>query len=75
MEKLPEITVRTNGVGLPTLSKGHFIVKGYGSSLLFIQNGSSPYLYIELKNRKIFINDKDPKQTRAWYQQLNENQQ
>jgi hypothetical protein len=26
MEKLPEVTVRTNGVGLPTLSKGHFKV-------------------------------------------------
>src|SRR4051794_6898264 len=72
MDKLPEVTVRTNGVGLPTLSKGHFKVKGYGSSLLFIQKGSSPYIYIELKDKKIFINDKDPKQTRIWYEQLEE---
>lgn len=73
MEKLPEVTVRTNGLGLPTLSKGYFKVKGYGSSLLFIQNGSSPYIYIELENRKIFINDNDPEQTRAWYQHLHAN--
>ena len=72
MDDLPEVTVRTNGVGLPTLSKGHFKVTGYGSSLLFIQKGSSPYIYIELKDKKIFINDKDPEQTRLWYQQLNE---
>lgn len=72
MEELPEITVRTNGVGLPTLSKGHFKVKGYGSSLLFIQKGSSPYIYIELEDKKIFINDKDPKKTKSWYLQLTE---
>lgn len=72
MDHLPEVTVRTNGVGLPTLSKGHFKVTGYGSSLLFIQKGSSPYIYIELKDKKIFINDKDPEQTRIWYQQLSE---
>jgi hypothetical protein len=70
MEKLPEVTVRTNGVGLPTLSKGHFKVTGYGSSLLFIQKGSSPYVYIKLKDNKIFINDKDPKQTRLWFEQV-----
>ncbi|WHZ01254.1 DUF3784 domain-containing protein [Neobacillus sp. YX16] len=72
MEKLPEVTVRTNGVGLPTLSKGHFKVRGYGSSLLYIQKGSSPYIYIELKDKKIFINDKDPEQTRLWFEQVSE---
>jgi hypothetical protein len=70
MDKLPEVTVRTNGVGLPTLSKGHFKVTGYGRSLLFIQKGSSPYMYIELKDKKIFINDKDPEKTKIWYRQI-----
>ncbi|MEH7276851.1 DUF3784 domain-containing protein [Neobacillus vireti] len=70
MDHLPEVTVRTNGVGLPALSKGQFKVTGYGTSLLFIQKGSSPYIYIEMKDRKIFINDKDPEQTQIWYQQL-----
>jgi uncharacterized membrane protein SirB2 len=72
MEKLPEVTVRTNGVGLPTLSKGHFKVSGYGRSLLFIHKGSSPNIYIELKDKKIFINDKEPEKTKSWYQQLTE---
>ena len=44
MEEMPEVTIRTNGVGLPTLWKGHFKVKGYGSSLLFIQKTLSPYI-------------------------------
>ncbi|MBS4192090.1 DUF3784 domain-containing protein [Bacillus sp. FJAT-49705] len=72
METMPQVTARTNGVGLPTLSKGHFKVKDYGSSLLFIQKGASPYIYIELENRKIFINDKDSNKTREWFQQLKE---
>jgi hypothetical protein len=64
---MPEVTARTNGVGLPTHSKGRFKLNGYGSSLLFIQKGASPYIYIELKYKKIFINDKDPEQTRIWF--------
>jgi hypothetical protein len=43
-------------------------VMGYGSSLLFVQKGSSPYIYLELKDKKIFINDKNPEQTKSWYQ-------
>ncbi|WP_102272984.1 DUF3784 domain-containing protein [Cytobacillus massiliigabonensis] len=70
MEEMPEVLARTNGVGLPALSKGHFKVKDYGKSLLFVQKGSSPYIYIELKSRKIFINDKDPKQTKNWHEKL-----
>lgn len=72
MEKMPEVTLRTNGVGLPTLSKGYFKVTGYGSSLLFIQKGSSPYIYIQLKDKKIFINDKNPEQTRLWFEEVRE---
>lgn len=72
MDEMPEVTMRTNGIGLPTLSKGHFKVKGYGSSLLFIQKSSSPYIYIELPNKKIFINDKQTDTTRKWFERLNE---
>ncbi|NYE09242.1 hypothetical protein F4694_006099 [Bacillus niacini] len=72
MEKMPEVTVRINGVGLPALSKGHFKVTGYGSSLLFIQKGSSPYIFIELKDERVFINDKNPEQTRLWFEQVRE---
>jgi hypothetical protein len=48
----------------------HFKVTGNGSSLLFIQKGASPYIYIELKDKKIFINDKNPEQTRIWFEQV-----
>ncbi|WP_318505588.1 PH domain-containing protein [Bacillus sp. T3] len=70
MEKMPEVTFKQNGFGLPTLAKGYFKVKNYGTCLLFIKKDVSPYLYIELKNKKIFINHEDPDQTRAWYKEL-----
>jgi hypothetical protein len=70
MEEMPEVTWKQDGYGLSTMAKGKFTVEGYGSSLLFIQKGSSPYLYIELKNKKIFINGHNSKETRAWYDQL-----
>jgi hypothetical protein len=72
MEEMPEVTWKQDGFGLSTMSKGRFKVEGYGSSLLFIQKGSSPYLYIELKDKIIFINSKNPEQTRSWYEKLSE---
>ncbi|WP_433957410.1 DUF3784 domain-containing protein [Cytobacillus horneckiae] len=75
MDSLPDVTWRQNGVGLPTLSKGYFKVEGYGSSLLFIQHQSPPYLYIETDERPIFINDKDPSVTKKWYEEINDNVQ
>lgn len=70
LEKMPKVTSKQNGFGLATLAKGQFKVQGYGSSLLFIKKDISPYLYIELKNKKIFINHENPEQTREWYEEL-----
>ncbi len=72
MEEMPEVTWKQNGFGLATMAKGYFKVEGYGSSLLFIRKGkdSSPYLYIKLKNKQIFINGNNSKQTRKWYTEL-----
>lgn len=71
LDQMPAITMRTNGFGMTTFSKGKFKVKDYGSSLLFIHTDSPPYLYIELKETKIFINSKNPKQTKKWFENLN----
>ncbi len=70
MEQMPKVTMRQNGFGLPTMAKGKFKVSGYGSCLLFIRKDSSPYLYIKLKDQKIFINGENPEQTKEWYQEL-----
>ncbi|RSD26649.1 DUF3784 domain-containing protein [Mesobacillus subterraneus] len=72
LDEMPEVTWRQNGIGLATMSKGQFKVTGYGSSLLFIHKNSSPYLYIETDSKKIFINSKNPEDTREWYEMLSE---
>ncbi len=70
LDEMPEVTLRTNGYGMQSISKGHFKVKDFGSSLLFIYKGNSPYLYIETDSDKIFINSKSAEQTKDWYHQL-----
>ena len=67
LEDMPEVTLKQNGFGLSTVAKGQFKVKDYGSSLLFIHKGSSPYLLIELESKRIFINSKDSAQTKEWH--------
>ncbi|KON89884.1 hypothetical protein AF332_25735 [Sporosarcina globispora] len=70
LEEMPEVTWKQNGIGLPTLAQGHFKVTGYGSSLLFIQKDHKPILYIELEDKQIFVNSKDPAETQSWYEEL-----
>jgi hypothetical protein len=70
LEEMPEVVLRQNGFGLATMSKGQFKIQSYGNSLLLIHKGSSPYLYIETKSKKIFMNSKNPKQTKEWHEIL-----
>jgi hypothetical protein len=70
LEEMPEVVLRQNGFGLATMSKGQFKVQSYGSSLLFIHKDSSPYLFIETNSKKIFMNSKNPEQTKDWYEIL-----
>jgi hypothetical protein len=70
LDEMPEVTWKENGFGLAKMAKGFFTVKDYGSSLLFIKKDLPPYLYIELKGEKIFINSSDSKETLGWYKDL-----
>lgn len=72
LQEMPEVTWKENGFGLATLAKGHFKVKDYGSSLLFIHKDAQPYLFIETDDEKIFINSKRPNVTEEWYDLLSE---
>ncbi|MEA3322384.1 MAG: DUF3784 domain-containing protein [Bacillota bacterium] len=70
LEEMPEVLIRTNGYGMQSISKGHFKVKDFGSSLLFIYKNHSPYLLINTFDDTIFINSKDAEKTKDWYHQL-----
>ncbi|CAG9621737.1 DUF3784 domain-containing protein [Sutcliffiella rhizosphaerae] len=70
LDSMPEVTFRTNGYGLQDISKGHFALKEYGSSLLFIHKGISPYLLIQTEEDTILINSKNAEITEGWYNHL-----
>lgn len=70
LQEMPTVEVRKNGFGMPTMSKGHFIVRGYGSSLLYIYKGKAPYLYVEVGDEQIFINAESESETKKWFEQL-----
>ncbi|SFB07201.1 MULTISPECIES: DUF3784 domain-containing protein [unclassified Bacillus (in: firmicutes)] len=74
MEKMPEVTWKQNGFGTAGIAKGYFKVTGYGSSLLFIEKGNAPYLYIKMDGKDIFINSDDASETQKWYETLQNKQ-
>ncbi len=70
LDEMPEITLKTNGVGVGTLAKGNFNVKEYGNSLLFIHNDRVPVILIETNDKPIFLNNKAPAITQKWFEEL-----
>lgn len=70
LTEMPKVELRKNGFGMPTMSKGYFIVEGYGSSLLYIYKGKAPYLYVEVGDEKLFLNAESESETKKWYDQL-----
>ncbi|KAB2331857.1 DUF3784 domain-containing protein [Bacillus mesophilum] len=70
LDEMPEIGFKTNGVGVGTLAKGHFNVKGYGNSLLYIFTDSNPIILIETSKKPIFLNNQSPTVTEDWFNKL-----
>lgn len=71
IEKIPAITLRTNGFGLGSIKKGHFNLEEYGNCRLFLHSDSSPYLIIIEKNEeKIIINHENKKETEKEFERL-----
>lgn len=70
-ETIPSIELRTNGLGLGSIQKGHFKSKEMGDALLFMCSNSSPVIIIKQKEQKaVLINFAEPEETRMLYQQL-----
>ncbi len=69
LTEMPETTLKINGFGLSTKSKGYFKVKGYGKSLLFITK-EAPYIYMKIEDQHLFLNANSPEKTTEWFKQL-----
>ena len=67
-DKLPKIGIRTNGYSNGVVMKGHFKLDEVGKALLFIQQTTPPYLYIELNDgKKIIYNSEEQAETKKIY--------
>jgi len=62
INELPQMKMRTNGLGTSSTLKGHFLTEGNKNVLLFIKVGYSPIFRIETQSGEfIFLSFKDSK--------------
>jgi hypothetical protein len=67
---LPRILTRTNGFAAAGTLRGHFRVQGFGDGRLYVEQGHAPYLLIRLRQGFVFVNFREPGETRALYAAL-----
>jgi hypothetical protein len=67
---LPGIKLRTNGFAFGKTLKGNFLLRDNSRTKLFIRKGNPPYINFKTKDLSVWINFKDPDQTRKFYNQI-----
>jgi len=72
LEELPEISLRTNGISLGPINKGHYQLENGGSVLLFLRNGKPPFIHITFNSdrKPIILNCGEPEATSQLFQDL-----
>ncbi|WP_018759128.1 DUF5808 domain-containing protein [Paenibacillus terrigena] len=69
VDSIPKGT-KTNGEATDQYARGNFRLKELGRSKLYVVKNNPPYIQIKLKDLYVFYNEKDPTQTKKWYEQL-----
>lgn len=70
-DKLPEIVLRTNGIGFRHIKVGHFRLKGTGKCRLYVNLIYPPYVHIvTVTGEHVFFNTPDPDYTMELYNTL-----
>ncbi|MDD4627114.1 MAG: DUF3784 domain-containing protein [Syntrophomonas sp.] len=71
--EIPPLSMRTNGLGLGPILKGHFHLEDKGKALLFLRSSSGPVLIIKRQTNPemLMINCKNAAETRLLYNSLN----
>ena len=68
LDSLPEIEVRTNGIGMENIQKGHFRIEGFGSCRLYVDLEYPPFVLLGLDTgENIIFNTQDPDETESLY--------
>ncbi len=70
--EMPIVGMKSNGLNLGPILKGHFKVEGIGNARLFLRSAHGPVLIIILKDHSnpLLINFSDPAETAQLYKQL-----
>lgn len=69
IEELPkEYYIRTNGGATGEYLVGHFKGDQTGKCMMFLYKKYAPILKIELPGQVVYVNSKDPKETKTWYE-------
>jgi hypothetical protein len=70
LSNLPGILLRTNGFAFGKTLKGNFMLRDNSRARLFIRKENPPYINFKTKDLSVWINFKDPEQTRKFYNQI-----
>lgn len=66
-DELPVITLRTNGLALGSILRGHFRAKDLGSVRLFVDANKPPFVYMHTNSGLIIFNTDSSDKTREVY--------
>lgn len=70
-DSLPDIEMRTNGIGMGNIQKGHFLLKDIGVCRLYVDMDNPPFICLWLEDGEvIFLNHQNPAETAALYDAL-----
>ncbi|MEG1796942.1 MAG: DUF3784 domain-containing protein [Clostridium sp.] len=70
VDNIPEIKMRTNGIGLGKIQKGNFKLDGINKGVLFLENDNGPYIQISTNIYTVFINYKYDSKTLELFNEL-----
>lgn len=70
LEKLPTITLRTNGSAISNHLKGHFNTKEMGSVKLHVNKQYPPFINLETNRKNIIFNLKDAEETQQIFDEI-----
>lgn len=71
IDNIPEIKMKTNGIGLGKIQKGNYKLEGINKGVLFLENNDGPFIQITTKSYTVFINYKDDAKTLNIYKKIN----
>ena len=71
LEKMPQISFRINGSSYRGVNTGYFMLSTGEKCFLFLRNDIPPFIYIQCeKGIPIFLNRKNPEETREVFQKI-----